>query len=105
MTDRSGNVIPFASRKPEPAETRESGKPKPRKPSPAQSRWLRLGLTQPGGKLPLFYEDGREVDAKTVKSCVREGWAEPWIRNPIKPDWLVCRLTPVGREAVDRADA
>jgi hypothetical protein len=28
------------------------------------------------------------------------GWAEPWFSNPIKPDWLVCRLTEAGRAAV-----
>ena len=68
-------------------------------------RWARrwraiLALGQPGGKLPLFDEYGRAVGPLTIKSCVREGWAEPWIRNPIKPDWLVCKLTAAGRAAL-----
>jgi len=27
---------------------------------------------------------------------VAHGWATPWVHNPIKPDWLVCRLTAAG---------
>ena len=67
------------------------------RPSTAQRRWLERGLDQAGGKLPLFDEEGRDIDPRTIKSCIRNGWAEPWIANPIKPDWLVCRLTPAGR--------
>jgi len=74
-----------------------------RKPSPAQLRYLRLGMGQAGGKLPLFDEEGQEISAKTIRSCVEAGWAEPWFANPVKPDWLVCRLTPMGRGAVSRA--
>ena len=66
------------------------------RPSEAQRRYLECGLTQAGGKLPLFDRDGREVPKKTVESCVAHGWATPWVHNPIKPDWLVCRLTPAG---------
>lgn len=66
-------------------------------PSAGQLRYLRRGLDQPGGKLPLFDEMGRTVSPKTVRSCVDRGWAEPWFDNPIKPDWLVCRLTDTGR--------
>jgi len=44
----------------------------------------------------LFDADGREVAPRTVPACVANGWAEPWLRNPIKPDWLVCRLTAKG---------
>ncbi|HEU4359704.1 MAG TPA: hypothetical protein VFR54_14725 [Xanthobacteraceae bacterium] len=66
------------------------------RPSEAQRRYLERGLTQPGGKLPLFDREGREVSKKTVESCVAHGWATPWMHNPIKPDWLVCRLTPAG---------
>jgi|UniRef100_UPI0026C8A26F hypothetical protein len=72
-----------------------------RGPSAAQRAWLVCGLDQAGGKLPLFLPDGRRVDERTVRSCVAAGWAEPWFSNPIKPDWLVCRLTEKGREAVD----
>ncbi len=59
-----------------------------------QKRWLTKGLGQPGGKLPLFDDNGREVPARTIRACIEAGWAEPWFSNPIKPDWLVCKLTP-----------
>ena len=72
----------------------------PLRPSQAQRRYLLRGLEQPGGKLPLFDEDGQRVSAQTVQSCIKAGWAEPWFHNPIKPDWLVCRLTAVGRSAL-----
>ena len=72
------------------------------RPTRAQKRWLARGLDQPGGKLPLFDADGREIDPRTIRSCIRQGWAEPWISNPVKPDWLVCRLTEAGREALRR---
>lgn len=71
-----------------------------RGPSVAQRAWLACGLDQAGGKLPLFLPDGRRVDERTVRSCMAAGWAEPWFSNPIKPDWLVCRLTAKGRAAV-----
>ncbi|MDI1286102.1 MAG: hypothetical protein PSV46_17085 [Reyranella sp.] len=59
--------------------------------------YLRRGLTQAGGKLPLFDLDGQDVDAAIVRRCVGRGWAEPWFANPLKPDWLVCKLTDSGR--------
>jgi hypothetical protein len=71
-----------------------------RRPSVVQRQWLSRGVGQPGGKLPLFDSDGQTFNAQTIKACVREGWAEPWMPNPIKPDWLVCRLTDAGREAI-----
>ena len=67
------------------------------KPTEAQLRFLMRGLTQPGGKLPLFDEYGQEIDTRTVRACIRAGWAEPWFANPLKPDWLVCKLTARGR--------
>jgi hypothetical protein len=67
-----------------------------RRPTEAQRRYLERGLTQAGGKLPLFDRNGREVSKKTIESCVAQGWVAPWVHNPIKPDWLVCRLTPAG---------
>lgn len=67
-----------------------------RRPTPAQRRYLERGLTQPGGKLPLFDRNGREVAKQTIESCIAQGWATPWMHNPIKPDWLVCRLTEGG---------
>lgn len=74
-------------------------------PTAAQRRWLERGLRQAGGKLPLFDEAGREVPRRTIEACLAAGWVEPWIRNPIKPDWLVCRLTAAGRAAVGRGRA
>ncbi len=59
--------------------------------------YLRRGLAQPGGKLPLFDLDGQAVARAVVRSCLKRGWAEPWFANPLKPDWLVCRLTATGR--------
>ncbi|MGE0847366.1 MAG: hypothetical protein AB7L41_13945 [Flavobacteriaceae bacterium] len=70
------------------------------KPTPAQTAWLSCGVGQAGGKLPLFDRDGRQIPARTILSCIEAGWAERWLANPIKPDWLVCRLTPAGYRAV-----
>jgi len=66
-------------------------------PTAAQLAWLKRGLAQPGGKLPLFDDSGQRVNTRTIKSCISQGWAEPWFTNPIKPDWLVCKLTDEGR--------
>ena len=68
------------------------------RPTPAQLKYLKRGLDQPGGKLPLFDEQGQRVGDKTVQACIRAGWAEPWFANPMKPDWLVCKITDVGRK-------
>lgn len=65
-------------------------------PSSAQLAYLGRGLTQPGGKLPLFDAEGREISAETIRVCLARGWAEPWFANPIKPDWIVARLTTEG---------
>src|SRR4030081_1484836 len=72
----------------------------PRRPSQAQRRYLERGLTQTGGKLPLFDRNGREVSRKTIESCIAQGWATPWLHNPIKRDWLVWRLTDAGERVV-----
>jgi len=83
---------PFGIRRSRPAAARPTG---------AQRRFLARGLTEPGGKLPLFGEDGREVARKTIATCMARGWAAPWTANPIKPDWLVCRLTPAGYRVLE----
>jgi hypothetical protein len=70
------------------------------RPTDAQRRYLERGLTEPGGKLPLFDRDGREVPTKTIETCMARGWAAPWLNNPVKPDWLVCRLTAGGFRAL-----
>lgn len=74
-----------------------------KQPSPAQRAWLARGLDQPGGKLPLFDADGGRIDPRTMRSCIDQGWAAPWFDNPLKPDWLVCRLTEAGRIAAEEA--
>lgn len=71
-----------------------------RRPTKAQRTWLQAGLDQPGGKLPLFDARGQRVNERTIRSCLQQGWAEPWFYNPIKPDWMVCKLTDAGRSAV-----
>ena len=79
---------------PDKEKSRRVDPPAPaRRPTQAQWRYLERGLTQAGGKLPLFDRNGREVSRKTIESCIAQGWATPWMHNPIKPDWLVCRLT------------
>jgi hypothetical protein len=72
-------------------------------PSPAQRSYLERGIGQPGGKLPLFGHDGRHIHHQTIRSCIDCGWAEPWFKNPIKPNWLVCRLTDEGYRVLGEA--
>lgn len=67
------------------------------RPNPAQRRYLMRGLGQAGGKLPLFDEFGQHVHPALVRACIAHGWAEPWFGNPMKPDWLICKLTEKGR--------
>lgn len=78
--------------------------PRPARPTAAQRQWLACGLDQPGGKLPLFDADGQRVNPRTIKACLRQGWAEPWFKNPLKPDWLVCRLTDAGRQILGEGE-
>ena len=72
--------------------------------SSAQRAYLRRGMDQPGGKLPLFDEYGQHYNTRTIRSCIVRGWAEPWFDNPIKPDWLVCKLTQAGRVVLASAE-
>jgi hypothetical protein len=74
-------------------------------PTQVQLAWLRRGLDQAGGKLPLFDLDGKRIDPRTIRCCLEAGWAEPWFANPIKPDWLVCKLTDEGRAMARRAES
>ncbi len=70
-------------------------------PALSEILYLRRGLDQPGGKLPLFDLDGQDVDPAVVRHCLERGWAEPWFNNPLKPDWLVCKLTEAGRRLAE----
>jgi|TARA_Y100000814_G_C12359352_1_gene408866 hypothetical protein len=72
-------------------------------PTKTQKKWLERGLVQPGGKLPLFSEDGQQIGKRTVQACIKAGWAKPWKHNPIKPDWLVCRITSEGRKILNNS--
>ena len=74
------------------------------RPTDAQRRYLERGLGQSGGKLPLFDADGREIPRKTIESCLAHGWAAPWFDNPLKADWLVCKLTPEGYAALGEGE-
>ena len=82
------------------ARPRRPSVPRPGRPSPIQRAYLARGLGQAGGKLPLFDREGQRYSERTIRSCIGQGWAEPWFNNPMKPDWLVCRLTDSGREAL-----
>ena len=66
--------------------------------SAQKQSYLRRGLNQPGGKLPLFDNSGQEINSRTILACVEKGYAERWFANPLKPEWLVCRLTNMGRD-------
>jgi hypothetical protein len=76
----------------------------PGRPNEAQRRYLARGLPQPGGKLPLFDEHGQHIHPALVRACIAHGWAEPWFGNPLKPDWLVCKLTDKGRHVLASKD-
>ena len=85
-------------------ETAPSSAPKVPKPTAPQRLWLKRGLDQAGGKLPLFDAAGQRVSERTVRSCIDKGWAEPWFANPLKPNWLVCKLTDAGRALFTEGD-
>jgi hypothetical protein len=74
------------------------------RPTTAQAAYLRRGLAEPGGKLPLFDRDGQRYSRRTIQSCIDQGWAKAWFHNPIKPDWLICRLTEAGEFALAEFD-
>jgi hypothetical protein len=89
-------MMPTRNTEPDQAPQQLPGATDAPQPTPAQRRYLARGLQEPGGKLPLFDESGREVSRKTVEACIGHGWAERWIANPVKPDWVVCKLTAAG---------
>ena len=68
--------------------------------SKAERDYLGAGLKQAGGKLPLFDRRGQEISSSLIQSCIEKGYAQRWFANPLKPDWLVCRLTDKGRKAL-----
>ena len=74
----------------------------PLRPTKSQEKWLMKGLSQPGGKLSIFDENGKKISEKTIRSCIKNGWVKPWFKNPIKPNWVVCKLTERGRFLVKK---
>lgn len=68
--------------------------------SAKEHAYLCKGLKQPGGKLPLFDGSGQEICADLILSCVEKGLAERWFANPLKPEWLVCKITSLGRNSL-----
>jgi hypothetical protein len=84
----------------EPSEGSES---ETGRPNAAQRRYLMRGLSQAGGKLPLFDSDGQHIHPALVRACIAHGWAEPWFGNPLKPDWLICKLSDKGRRVLSQS--
>ncbi len=68
--------------------------------SEGERAYLNMGLKQPGGKLPIFDQAGQIFSKTVIRKCIDKGLAERWFANPMKPDWLVCRLTDAGRQAL-----
>ena len=68
--------------------------------SEAERNYLKQGLKQPGGKLPLFDGRGQEIPTGLIQGCLKKGYAERWFANPLKPDWLICRITEKGRQSL-----
>jgi len=101
MSNADSGTVPLAGDDVASTSSEKSGKAA--SPNETQLRWLQRGVSEPGGKLPLFDRIGQKVSDQTVRSCIRHGWAEPWFNNPIKPDWLICKLTDVGREVAEAA--
>ena len=55
------------------------------RPTAPQLRWLRRGLDQAGGKLPLFDEEGQRVSERTVRSCIDRAGPRPGLPIPSSP--------------------
>ena len=66
------------------------------RPTAAQLAYLRRGLDEPEGRLPLFNGQGQRFNERTIQSCIEQGWVEPWFDGPTDSDWTVCRLTSSG---------
>lgn len=66
----------------------------------AERAYLAKGNVRPEGKLPIFDDEGQQINLKTIQSCLSKGLAEPWFANPLRPTWLICRLTEKGRRSL-----
>ena len=65
--------------------------------------WLQGGLDREDGRLAIFDMFGEPVNKAVIKSAIATGLAEPWFSSPMRPQWMVCRLTTKGRDAVSRS--
>lgn len=65
--------------------------------------WLQGGFDRTDGRLAIFDTFGEPVNKAVIKSAISSGLAEPWFSSPMRPQWMVCRLTPKGRAAVSRS--
>lgn len=68
--------------------------------SAAQRAYLKRGVGQPGGRLPLFDWSGQKVSTSTVQACVRRGWAERVTSSP-QAQLPHYRLTESGSDLLD----
>ncbi len=62
--------------------------------------YLLMGTDSPRGRLPLFDAHGQEVKQAVIKSCISKGYVERWFANPMRPQWVMFRLTDKGRQAI-----
>ena len=72
-------------------------------PTMAELLYLRRGLTQAGGKLPLFDLDGQEIDVAIVKKCLTTGWAQPLVQE--SAETRLAGLQAYGTRAAGRVRA
>jgi hypothetical protein len=64
--------------------------------------WLKTGVNNPEGRLSLFDGGGQRIDGKIQRFAIQSELAEGWFANPMRPDWMVCRLTERGRRLLKR---
>lgn len=62
--------------------------------------WLKTGAGNTEGRLALFDGMGQRIDSQIQRAALSWGWVEGWFANPMRPDWMVCRLTPAGKRAL-----
>lgn len=64
--------------------------------------WLQGGLNRVDGRLALFDAFGEPVEKVIIQSAIAKGLAEPWFASPMRPQWMVCRLTAQGRRVATK---
>lgn len=63
-------------------------------------QWLRGGLAREDLRLALFDMFGERIDPEIVRAAIAARLAEPWFSSPMHPQWMVCRLTRQGYDAL-----